>query len=118
MSTVSTSQAIITTLLAAIAGIIAALPLYTTFWWWDILAHSIAGISIVMTMLLVTVKYRLIIVSTAFIAVGWEIVEPILSTSRFPITFMTGDWVLDILVTMSAEIITVLILMIYKIETV
>ena len=95
----STRQAVLTAGLCAIAGSTATIPLYTTFWWWDLLAHGLAGGAIAATGRLFRLTDGAVVLIVALIAVGWELIEPHIPAPIFRITFQTGDAPSDIVAT-------------------
>jgi hypothetical protein len=89
------------------AGVVSALPLYTQIWWWDLFAHGITGGAITLSMLVSGYGKVTSVLSTAIIAIGWEVVEPRLSILDLPIGFITGDWKSDILITIFGSLVCV-----------
>mgnify|MGYP006283551937 FL=1 len=96
---VSVGQAVVTAALCGIAGSTATIPLYSTFWWWDLLAHGLAGGAIIAVSRLLRLSYSVSFFVVLAIAVGWELFEPHLPTEFLGIVLLTGDAPSDIAAT-------------------
>ncbi|WP_178917784.1 hypothetical protein [Natronomonas gomsonensis] len=107
-------QAVLTAGLCAIAGSTATVPLYTTFWWWDLLAHGLAGGAIAATGRLFRLTDGAVVSIVVLIAVGWELIEPHIPTPIFRITFQTGDAPSDIVATVVGGGIVIAMLQIQR----
>lgn len=88
------------------AGVASGIPLYTTFWWWDLFAHGLAGVAITSAAVAAGQSRRRSLGVTIALAIGWELVEPHLSALT-PLTFLVGDWPSDIAATVAGGLLVV-----------
>jgi len=112
----STRQAVLTAGLCALAGSTATIPLYATFWWWDLLAHGLAGGAIAATGRLFRLTDGAVVIVVALIAVGWELIEPHIPAPIFRITFQTGDAPSDIIATLVGGSVVIATLQIQRLS--
>lgn len=90
------------------AGVAAGVPLYTTYWWWDLFAHGLGGVALTTGAVAAGQSPARSLLFTATVAVGWELVEPHLSTVT-PLTFVTGDWPSDIAATVAGAVLVAVV---------